>query len=204
MTKQSPAVPVHKRRKETSSRDADASRARILAAAKVRFCQNSYEGTGLRDIAADAGVDPALVVRYFGSKQGLFRQIASCAFDTDDVLADGAEGLPRQAVNMLMGKLDRDEWRRGYDPLRLLLASIGSPSAGPILSEYLDRDFIGPIVAAVEGEDGEERAVIAAAQILGFALIRVALANRTRRRPRTARVRKILGAALKTTLSGGS
>jgi AcrR family transcriptional regulator len=169
---------ARKRRKETSPRDAAASRARILEAARVRFSQNSYEGVGVREIAADAGVDPALVVRYFGSKEGLFREIAAAAFDTDDVLAESAEALPEQTAEALMGKLDSDNWRKGYDPVRFLFASIGSPTAGPILAEYLDRDFVAPISEALDGDDRDERGAMIAAQILGFALVRAALASR--------------------------
>ena len=198
------SVPPRKRRKETSKRDAEASRARILEAAKIRFSQNSYEGAGIREIAGDAGVDPALVMRYFGSKEGLFREIASSAFDADDILSGGISALPQQAAEMLMGTLDSAEWRRGYDPLRLLLASIGSPAAGPILSDYLDRDFVGPIAAAMDLKERDERAVILAAQILGFALVRIALAGRKGRRPRWAVLQRLLTKALDVTLSGGS
>ena len=53
-------------------RDSDATRAAILAAAKDHFARSGYEGAFLRDIAADAGADAALINRYFGGKDGLF------------------------------------------------------------------------------------------------------------------------------------
>jgi AcrR family transcriptional regulator len=170
--------PVRKRRKETSPRDAEASRTRILEAARIRFSQNSYEGVGVREIAADAGVDPSLVMRYFGSKEALFREIAARAFDTDDVLGSDAETLPERTADHLMRTLGGEDWRRGYDPLRLLLGSIGSPTAGPILAKYLDQNFVRPIAAALEGDSAQERGAMIAAEILGFALIRLALASR--------------------------
>ncbi|OTP67167.1 TetR/AcrR family transcriptional regulator [Caballeronia sordidicola] len=156
------------------TRDSEASRARILDAAKIRFSQNSYDGVGVREIAADANLDPAMVLRYFGSKENLFREIASQAFEVEALLADGIEALPERAASLLMGEVDDDAWRSGYDPLRLLLASIGSVTAGPILAEYLHRDFIAPLVKAIGGREARERGALVAAQIVGFALIRVA------------------------------
>ncbi|HEY0105782.1 MAG TPA: TetR family transcriptional regulator, partial [Rhizomicrobium sp.] len=53
-------------------RDAEATRAAILAAAKAHFAKSGYDGAFLRDIAAEAGADAALINRYFGGKEGLF------------------------------------------------------------------------------------------------------------------------------------
>ena len=59
-------------RPETRKRNAEATRAAILAAGKTHFARSGYEGAYLRDIAADAGADAALINRYFGGKEGLF------------------------------------------------------------------------------------------------------------------------------------
>ncbi|HEX4354063.1 MAG TPA: helix-turn-helix domain-containing protein, partial [Polyangiales bacterium] len=131
---------------------ADATRARIFAAAKRRFSQHSYEGVGLREIAADADVDAALVIRYFGSKEALFREVAAQAFSPSMLLDKGVAGLPKRTARYLLGDLDERAWRAGYDPLRLLLCSIGSETAGPILAEHLDRGFIQPLAAALDGK----------------------------------------------------
>lgn len=56
-------------------KDALTTRAEMLAAARRRFLMESYENVGLRDIARDVGVDVALVSRYFGSKEELFREV---------------------------------------------------------------------------------------------------------------------------------
>lgn len=168
---------ARKPRKHVPTRDSDATQARIVEAAKILFSQNSYEGVGVREIAANADVDPALVIRYFGSKEGLFRAIVSQAFDADPFLSEGPASLPAKAARVLMGEVDDTQWRSGYDPLRLLLCSIGSATAGPIVSEYLRDDFIAPIAAALHGRRRNERAAMLAASMVGFALIRVALAS---------------------------
>jgi AcrR family transcriptional regulator len=180
-----------------ASRDAEATRQRILEAAKVHFSQNSFEGIGVRDIARDAHVDAALVIRYFGSKEGLFREIASQAFGTEDFLQEGVAGMPEKIAALLLGDIDGDAWRTGYNPLRLLLCSIGSPVAGPILSEYLDRDFVQPFADALPQKDARERGMAIAAQILGFALIRIALMEQENKNVKTRNLATLLVGALK-------
>jgi len=164
-------------RKRVATRDSDATQARILEAAKTLFSQNTYEGVGVREIASNADVDPALVIRYFGSKEKLFRLVVSQAFSASELLQRGPQALPANAAQLLTGELDEKQWRSGYDPLRLLLCSIGSATAGPIVSEYLRDSFIVPIAEALPGKHGNERAVLLAGSIVGFALVRIALAS---------------------------
>jgi AcrR family transcriptional regulator len=186
MTMKPVATPVRARKRERVPRDAEASRARLLAAAKIRFSQHGYDSVSVRDIARDADVDPALVIRYFGSKEGLFRIIAADAFDIADVVPQEGATLADHAVKALMRKIDGEAWRTGYDPLRFLLASIGSPVGGPIVSDCLYRDFIQPITKTLGGVGAKERATVLASQIIGFALVHAALASRgdlTLRRP---------------------
>jgi len=66
-------------------RDAGRTRDELLAAARRRFGSEGYERTTIRAIAADVGVDAALVSRYFGSKQELFAAIADFSLDLPDV-----------------------------------------------------------------------------------------------------------------------
>lgn len=56
------------------ARDSEATRRAILDSARVHFARNSYDRAGLREIAADAQIDPALIIRMFGSKDILFEQ----------------------------------------------------------------------------------------------------------------------------------
>lgn len=68
-------------------RDAEATRAAILEAAKTQFALLGYDCTVLRDIAREAGADVALVKRYFGGKEALFLEALKASFGTDDVRA---------------------------------------------------------------------------------------------------------------------
>ena len=94
---QSPGHTQPKRR-----RDAAATRSAILEAATRRFAFEGYQNAGVREIAADAGVDAAMVNRYFGSKEGLFAEVVECAFEirylTDGDRATLAEQIGRAHV----------------------------------------------------------------------------------------------------------
>jgi AcrR family transcriptional regulator len=180
------------------SRDADATRGRILEAAKVLFSHSSYEGVGVREIGARAQVDPALVIRYFGSKSGLFRAVAQEAFDSENVLAGGIDALPDRAARLLTGAIHAEAWRTGYDPLRLLLCSAGSATAGPILGEYLEKDFLEPLARALAGSRPRERAVMLGAHIVGFALMRIATGAQAPLK--RGRLRRLLEESLRATV----
>ena len=69
----------------TRPRNATGTRADILAAARARFGTDGFDRTTLRAIAADVGVDAALVIRYFGSKQDLFAAAADFTIDLPDL-----------------------------------------------------------------------------------------------------------------------
>src|ERR1700761_2380065 len=64
-------------------RDAEATRAAILEAAKVQFAASGYDRAALRDIAAEAGADVALIKRYFGGKEGLFTEALKASIHND-------------------------------------------------------------------------------------------------------------------------
>src|SRR5258708_19952558 len=81
-------------------RDAKKTRTRILEAARLRFCQHSYEQVGVRDIAADANIDAALINRYFGTKEDIFAEISKGVFNSEQFIetapANLGEGLSRR------------------------------------------------------------------------------------------------------------
>ena len=74
-------------------RNAAATRAAMLDAAVCRFARDGYDGASVRDIAADAGVDAALVSRYFGGKEELFNEVLSCSPSPEHLFEGGREGF---------------------------------------------------------------------------------------------------------------
>jgi AcrR family transcriptional regulator len=108
-------------------RDAAETRRRLLYAGRRRFALHGYERTTLRQIAADAGVNLALIKRYFGSKEGLFEAALAAApeqlAELDDIVADQA-----RLAEVLSREIAGDAWpETGENPILLLLRSAGDP-----------------------------------------------------------------------------
>ena len=105
-------------------RNASETRADILAAARVRFGADGYERTTLRAVAADVGVDPALVIRYFGSKQELFAAAAEFTLDLPDLTGLDADRI----ADALLPKFFA-VWEDDTTFVALLRAAMTSPTA---------------------------------------------------------------------------
>ncbi len=149
------------------------TRQRILEAAIKRFSRHSYEETGLRDIAVDVGIDVALVHRSFGSKEQLFAEAVKAAFQIEDVFAAGSDKLPGAlARRVLEPSLDRV--LKSINPLDIIVRSLSSPQAIPILRESIFKDFIIPLSAKLTGP-ALERAAVVAACLMGISLFRSVL-----------------------------
>ncbi len=156
------------------AKDAEATRSRIFNSARIHFSHTSYEAVGIREIAGDAGVDPALVMRYFGSKEKLFREIAASAFASADILQGNSTLFAERILQELLRRDDDEDWHQGYDPFRLLLCSIGSEVAGPIISQAFHHSFVEVLARSLQGRLKVARAALVASYVLGVALLRVA------------------------------
>ena len=84
------------------AKNAAATRQAMLVAARRRFLQESYENVGLRDVAGDAGVDVALVSRYFGSKEELFKEVLRGDGGEKFSLDIAAGELPERLTGLVM------------------------------------------------------------------------------------------------------
>src|SRR5690349_9826613 len=84
------------------------TRARILAAARPLFAEEGYEATTIRAIAAAAKADPALVVRYFGGKEGLFAEAAAFDLRIPDVASIPREALGEALVRHFLARWEGD------------------------------------------------------------------------------------------------
>jgi AcrR family transcriptional regulator len=151
------------------------TREAILAAARESFGTLGYAGTTIRGIARAAGVDPALVHHFFGSKDGLFAAALELPFDPATVvaglLADGVDGLGERVVRTFLGIWDATP---GQGPmLALLRSAVAAEGAANTLRDFLTRAVLTPLAAAADGEDDAElRATLAASQMLGIAVAR--------------------------------
>lgn len=150
-------------------RNADATRAAMLEAARARFTRDGYDGVGVREIAADVGVNAALVIRYFGSKEALFAQALAQQFDIGAVLAGERAELGERLVRLVLAK---DDVPGALDPVIALLRSATNEPAAAMLRDSIDAQFITPLAAWLDGEQAMSRAALIAAALLGLAVTR--------------------------------
>jgi AcrR family transcriptional regulator len=151
------------------ARNAAATRQAILDAAKTCFMQEGYEQAGVREIAGRAGVDPALVNRYFGSKEALFAEAVAAKFALSDLFAGDQSTLGERLTRfVLKKKLGGSE----YNPLIALLRSSSSEVGGGMLREAIVNGFARRLAEHLDGEDAETRAELVGAILLGLLVFR--------------------------------
>lgn len=126
---------------------------------------------GIREIATDAGVDSALVNRYFGNKEGLFAQVVQGAFDVEEHLpvemANIGEFLAEQVLR------DGNETDNGgFNPLKLLLLAAASPDTAGIVSDRFHAEFVQPLAEKLGGENTPIRAALIGSYVIGLATMR--------------------------------
>ena len=153
-------------------RNAVATRAAILAAARAHFAADSYERVGVREIAATAGVDPALVIRYFGSKEGLLRAALHQGGDLIPILAEDRATAGERLARLVLLK---DEVKDGSDWLLVLLRSAANEEAGNALRDAVEGQFIRPLADWLGGEQAHLRASLIVAYVLGLMIGRKVL-----------------------------
>jgi AcrR family transcriptional regulator len=147
-----------------------ATREAMLASARRRFLEESYENVGLRDIARDAGVDVALVGRYFGSKEELFKQVLRGARGELFEPGIAAAELPALLATLATEK-DCSERREHLDRLLIILRSASSPRASELVRDAFRADVLDPIARVLGGPDGELRASLALAILMGTTIL---------------------------------
>ncbi len=153
----------------TKPRDGEATRSTILTAARSQFGANGFERTTIRSVASEVGVDPALVMHYFGSKAELFA--AASRFDVKfPGLADVA---PDRIADVLLPVFIGVWGPQG--PLLPLLraAATNRTAADALLAVFVDQ--VAPALAAVVPDRAPERAALVGSQLLGLAVGRYIL-----------------------------
>ena len=150
-------------------RSASRTRAEILAAARARFGAAGFERTTMRAVAADAGVDPALVMRYFGNKEALFAEAAEFRLHLPDLSGIAPERLAEVLLPHFFAV-----WEDDPTFLALLRASMTSPAAAAAMQQVFTAQVL-PALAVVAPDHPAERAAIFGALVLGLAVSRYVL-----------------------------
>jgi len=149
-------------------RDSDRTKAAILRAAQAAFSTRGYTAAGVREITAEAGVNPALVSRYFGSKERLFEAALSELLDVSMLTDQPREGFGKALVaSFLSGRIDQ------INPLQMLALATADPGARAIADRLLRDLTIKPLAQWFDLPNAEERAARLVILASGFFMYRL-------------------------------
>jgi AcrR family transcriptional regulator len=150
-------------------RDAAATRTALLVAARLLMTEHGVEGTSTRDVAAAAGVNQALVYRYFGSKEKLFAEAVGSSAEADDiVMKTPLVELPR----VLLGRvLDAAEVHESGD-VATLVAAANDEHVRRVIRKRIDEAFGDQLANRLDGPDAALRAELFGALLVGIGFLR--------------------------------
>ncbi|KAB1142159.1 TetR/AcrR family transcriptional regulator [Streptomyces luteolifulvus] len=151
------------------------TRDRILAAAREEFSERGYEKTSVRGIAKAAGVDSALVHHYFGTKEQIFAAAVEVAFapamNAPEAIADGPlDGVGERLTRFVFGVWENPTTRAPL--LAILRSAVSNETAAAVFRRLVAAQLLRRIAAQLELPDAELRAELAAAQLVGTAMLR--------------------------------
>ena len=150
-------------------RSSEQTKAVILAAAREQFAKSGFERATIRAIAADANIDPSMVMRYFGSKDQLFAAAADFDLDLPDLTGVDHDKVGATLVDHFMNRWERDEVL-----IVLLRASATNTEAAQRMRSMFATQLL-PTIAKINPDGPERRAALIATQTLGLALCRYVL-----------------------------
>lgn len=150
------------------------TREAIADAARRRFAEGGYDRATIRAIAADAGVDPALVLHFFRSKQELFASVMALPFEPENVMDEILAG-PRSQIGLRLARfavttLERPDAQRVLTGI--LRAAASEPEAARLVRERLAERIIGAITEGLGVPDARVRASLVSSQTVGLVMAR--------------------------------
>ncbi len=170
----SPARPRTSRGRRPGAPD---TRAEVLAAARASFAEKGFRGTTIRAVAASAGVDPALVHHYFGSKDDLFVAALEIPVDPREVLAPvvaaGPDGAGERLLRVFLGVWDDPAVQPG---LLAMVRSLIADDSGGLVRDAFIPVVVGPVLAGLVTDRPEVRIPLVASQVVGLIVTRYLLA----------------------------
>jgi AcrR family transcriptional regulator len=180
-----PAAAAHRggRAVRTGRRAGDSgTREAILQAAREQFAERGYDGGTIRAIAAAAGVDPALVHHFYGTKEGLFAAAMQLPFVPSEAigaaLANRPAGKPAGAhlVRTALALWDSPGLRESF--VGILRSALTSDQAAAMLREFVSQAILAPVASLAVGTDPEQtafRTSLVGSHMLGLAMARYIL-----------------------------
>jgi AcrR family transcriptional regulator len=159
----------------TQSADAPATRDRILAAAREEFSERGYDKTSVRGIAKAAGVDSALVHHYFGTKEQVFEAAVEVAFapalKVRDVVLEGPlDDVGERMTRVIFGLWENPVTRTPL--LAIVRSAVNNETAAAVFRRLVAAQLMRRIAGRLDAPDAELRTELAAAQLVGVAMMR--------------------------------
>jgi AcrR family transcriptional regulator len=170
------AAPKRRRGRPRASESAN-RREQIVAAAADEFAERGYDGATMRGIASRAGVDPALLHHYFGTKSDLFGATVRAPIRPDlelpKILAGPREEIGASIVRFLLTALDDPVVQKRT--VLIIRSAVGNKTTTPLMSGFLQHEVLRKVVDALDVPDAELRASLMGSQIAGLIVARYIL-----------------------------
>jgi len=175
------ARPPRRRGRPTSAARAaagEAARDRILASARAEFAERGYDKASIRAIARGAEVDPALVHHYFGTKEQVFEAAVEVSFapareGLRHLPPHGPDTLGAELVRFFLGVWENPATRAPL--LAVVRSAVNNETAARIFRGMVVRELMSRVARELDAPDRELRVELAAAQLVGTAMLRYVL-----------------------------
>lgn len=159
-------------RKDTDS--GPSAQQKILESARAEFAERGYDKTSIRGIAKAAGVDPALVHHYFGTKDEVFAAAVEVSFEpalmVPVLLADGLDGIGERLARYFIGVWENPVTRAPM--LAIMRSALTHEAAAKVLRTFVLRRLLERIAEELDVPNPTFRAELAASHMIGIAFLR--------------------------------
>ena len=180
------------------------TREAILDAARRAFAEQGYQHATIREVAELAGVDPALVHHYFGTKQGLFVAAVQLPVNPVEQLSSLLADDPEQVGERLIGVF-LSVWDHAADQsplLALVRSAVGDEQAAAMLREFITEEILGQIARQLGSPDAKLRATLVGSQLIGLMMARYVIRVEPLASAPAAQVAAAVGPTLQRYLTG--
>ncbi|SEG28906.1 DNA-binding transcriptional regulator, AcrR family [Thermomonospora echinospora] len=152
------------------------TREKILDCARRLFAEKGYDGASLRGIAREAGVDPALVHHFFGTKQGVFIEAMRFPIDPQAILSRVAGTRSRDELGVALAEVFLEIWEdpaRRVPVLAMLRSAMTNEQVATMMRQFVSAALLGPVTEAFG--IAPIRVEAAVGQLIGVAMLRYVL-----------------------------
>jgi len=187
----------------TRRRNAAATREAILISARRAFARAGYDGAGVREIAAGAGVTAMLVNRYFGSKERLFAEVVAQTMTKPTILTPEVLNSSTRSEDIAAALIDVTKAdATPLDGFLIMLHSASSKQAAQIGRDQIENHYQRVLTASLAGDWAAQRAALVLSLVAGIQVMRQMIGLRALADTEPAVLIKILAPAIQQIIEG--